>query len=375
MTLQQGTFGSISDFQIYRDTKASLNLGQSTKSSPRFPFLRDFTHIILISVICLTIPVVHKQWRLLALSVPALVDSGALKPKSIPIYSRLHKMLLIERCVNSRPTAATRLHALIESANAGMTRAGHWGLWLITVGSFFVAVFLVVGANQNGIFKAYSGDVPAAELSTWVERSYESWWASIDHPGGMLIYLALMGIGMFLVLVQNLVGLVAVWTFYGFTAVADLDIDWIDRDGAYGWRGVTDVYRTIFMSLSMHGIAMSITLLAFGIENVPWVITVLVIWSIMLPTVTLGPMYALRGMSDAAQERRISELLAAATTTGPLTAIQGEELRKIIQEVRTVEVRPLRVINRIELPAFFVAVILPVILTGLQIYFSLAGTK
>ncbi|MFI6044151.1 hypothetical protein ACIA8C_21150 [Nocardia sp. NPDC051321] len=373
LTLRQGTFGQASDFQMVNDVRRSLGISESSRSQPRFTLVRDFTHIILIAVICLTLPIVHRQWRMMKLCVPALVASGALRDRGTPSYSRLHRVLFIKRFVEHRPAGTTGLQGLVRSANTGLNRAGHTGLVLIVLAALLTAMSLVIGANQNGIFRAYAGNLSAGQEVPWVSDSYRSWWASIYHPAGFLVYICLMALGMFLVLIQNLVGLISIWTFFGFTAVAERDLDWLNRDGVFGWKSVTDTYRTVVLSLTIHGTAMSITLLAFGFNNVPWVIVVLIIWSIMLPTVTVVPAYALHGMSAAAQQRRIATLYATATATGPLSPIEEENFRKRIEEVRAISVRPLRVIRRIELPAFFVAVILPIVLTAVQVYFSIQG--
>jgi hypothetical protein len=295
--------------------------------------------------------------------MPSLLALRVIAPKPQPEYRTIHRLLGIKRATAT--TTVAPLDALFDKTQRGLGL-----LWplniLLVVGSFLAAIVVALGPTRNGIFRSFSGAVPSDQLQGWLDAAYQSWWASIDHPMGFVAFIFLMALGFYLVLIQSAVGLIAVWMLLGLSAVADLSLDWLDRDGNYGWQTVSVAYRTVVGSLSLHGSALSVALLAMGTENFGWASTAIAVWVIMLPSFAIVPRYALRGISKRAQEVRISALVSSAQSSGLLAE---EELRERIRAIRKAAAHPLR-ITRGELPIFFIAVLLPIILTGVQVYFS-----
>jgi hypothetical protein len=256
--------------------------------------------------------------------------------------------------------------SLVGSANDILSRIGR-SSGLVVLASFFLALLIVIGPAENGIFRNIASDVPPAQLKDWLSESYHSWWASIVHPAGFILYVLLLALGIFLVIIQNSTGLVSVWALLGLTAVADFDLDWLNRDKNFGWAIVADTYRTVVFSLIIDGLALSVTLLALGLENFPWAVSMVVVWLIMLPSVTIGPLIALRGISERAQTERINMLISEV----PMVDVaESERLRVVIEAIHKARAHPLRV-SRVNLYALFVAILLPVFLTLAQIYFTL----
>jgi len=367
-SLLQGTVGGLTDFQPLWDVQRALGVGNPPPSRPNFPLTRDVIDGFLIVVICVTIPLIHRQWILMSRVIEGLLSSGALTSKAAPSLDRVRRLLRVEKVLTS-VTHGTPLERLIGAANRWLDKVGRSSGILVAV-SFALALLIAIGPNRNGLFRAFSGDLPAETAETWLREAYDSWWAAISHPGGFFLYVLLMALGIYLVLIQNTVGLTAVYCLIALSAVADFDLDWLDRDGNFGWQPVTEVFRTVVLSLVLHGSALSLTLLALGVDNFPWVFGVVLIWIVMLPSVTLGPLYALRGLSRAAQEKRVDQLVTFFNTT-PSAAdpLQQVDLRGKIVSVRAAKARPLR-LRRAELPAFFVLVLLPIFLTTVQVYFS-----
>jgi hypothetical protein len=237
----------------------------------------------------------------------------------------------------------------------------------VVILSFFLATLVAFPPINNGIFQNMAAGVPHARLKVWLAHSYHSWWASTDHLAGFILYFLLLALGIFLVIIQNSTGLVSVWTLFGLSAVAEFDLDWLNRDQNFGWASVSDTYRTVVLSLIIDGFALSVTLLALGLQNFPWAIAMVLVWAIMLPATTIGPLLALRGISKAARAERIDRLVSETTITD---VADGERLRALIQGIHKARAHPLRV-SRLNLSALFVAILLPILLTIAQIYFTI----
>lgn len=353
----QGTLGEIDDFRPWRDIATALGIPGSDVSRPSFPLLRDFTNLFLISVICWTVPVLHWQWRCMKNVVPSLVEAGVLKPKAAPQYKTIHVALGIRRSVEHR-LQGDPLESLMHTLADALQRMGRYSVAAPVIG-LLLAIVVAVGQRNNGVFMAYAGSASNGDETGWVSSAYENWWASIDYPLGFIVYYALLGLGVFLVIAQNSVGILAVWALVAFSAVADFDLDWADKDGNFGWASVSATQRTVAISLAMHGSALGLSLVALGSGGLLWGSVMVAVWVVMLPLVTLGPWYALRGISRTAQVRKIANC----------AGIQRAE----VMEIRSCRARPLRIAQLPQsavLGPFLILVLLPVILTGAQIYFE-----
>lgn len=364
-----GTLGSFHDFQPLKDTQSALGIPDSDVSAPTFPLLRDFASLFLIIVIGVTIAIVQRQWIRMVAVVPALVSSGSLRPRVTPCYSPMHKRMRVEALV-ARGGGSNDMESLLFQINTWLKTFGRSSAWVLAAAAIS-SLLLALGSYRNGVFPAFAGEITGEALHSWTQSAYDSWWASISYPAGWLLYLMLMALGVFLVIVQNFVGLISVYALNALTAVAEFDLDWLNRDGNYGWASVSSTFGTVVLSLVLHGSAMSITLLALGIQNLPWAIGVVAIWTIMLPSVTLGPKFAFRGLNEGARARRIDAVLTEFRAQPHHGLGAEEELRRNIESIREVRARPLRV-RLVQLPAFVLLVLLPILLTVAQIYFSIA---
>ena len=364
-TWVEGTLGTLSSLQVRHDVRAALGVPHTPPSQPAFPLMRDLSSIILITVICLTVPLVHLQWKYMRQVIPSLVANGALRPRTTPIFRQTHRLMLHPRVVPTTSGSAG-VDKLVAFANRTLSRIGRSSGLVVGV-SFVLALLVAVPPTQNGIFQNIASGVPHAELKVWLAHSYHSWWASTDHLAGFILYVLLLALGIFLVIIQNTAGLVSVWTLLGLSAVAEFDLDWLNRDQNFGWASVANTYRTVVLSLIIDGTALSVTLLALGLKNFPWTIAIVLVWMVMLPATTIGPLVALRGISKTAQAKRVDTLVSETTITD---VADGERLRTLIQGIHKVRAHPLRV-SRLNLYALFVAILLPILLTIAQIYFTL----
>lgn len=356
------TFGSLDDFRPVRDIRAAIGVPGTEHAPPGFPLLRDLTSIYLISVILLTIPVTHRQWQLMSHVIEDLEASGGLRPRPAAEYTTRHRLLGARRAISTRVDAGlSPRDALILAAQSKLHRIGKLTP-LLLIGSFMTSLLVALGQNRNGLYEAFTRPHPGRSAADMAQLAYAGWWGSIEHPGNFVAYYGALALGVYIVFVQNSVGLTSVWTLQALTAVYDFDLDFKNVDGNYGWASVSRTYRTVVVSLAMHGSALALVLAAFGADNVPWTISMVAVWVIMLPSVTLGPLLALRRINEVAQTRRIAYLIEH-------RGVDDDTLRAQIDGTRRCKAYPLR-ITRFEFPAFFIAILLPVALTAAQIYFS-----
>lgn len=362
----EGTLGTPDDFQIWTDLKRAVGVTGLPDSRSDFPVTRDLPSVVLVLVIFLTMALTLRQWKLMQEAIPALLASGALAEKDKPSYNTKHKLLGIRRLMRAKPEETPRLDFLFERINAGLLRVGRSSGWLVLF-SGALALLLILGPTKNGVFLVLAPDDLPGGVHRWQDEAYASWWAAINHRAGLLVYVFLMFLGIYVVLIQNIVGLFACYTLTCLKAVADFDLDWLNRDGEHGWKSVRDVYRTVIISLAMHGLTISMVVVSLGIANFPWMIGVVGIFGIMLPATTIVPISVFSDLRDTACKKRIKQIEAQIAASPPSDPLQVSHYRAEIAQINATKVRPLR-LGALQLPPFLVAVLLPIALMLVQVY-------
>ena len=97
--------------------------------------------------------------------------------------------------------------------------------------------------------------------------------------------------------------------------------DWLNRDGRFGWAPLAHAYRTVIWANALLGAALTVTLLALGISNYDWVVVLVVMYMILMPTFILMPWVAFRHVEEKARAARVSEIEAI------MRVIQGRSCR------------------------------------------------
>jgi hypothetical protein len=365
----EGTSGSGADLQFWIDIQRAFGATGVSGSAPDFPLFRDASSWFFAIVDALTCVLVHRQWQLMRRCLPELLDSGAVRRKDTPTYGRIHKLLLIPRLVGTG--SADPLHKLMERANNGLARVGRFQI-VVAALSVLLAGLALIGENHNGLFRVFAPTgLRQQELQDWLRQAYSSWWASIDHPTGLIVYMFVATLGIFVILLQNIVGFFCMYLIVALSAVVDFDADWLNRDGSFGWRSLARAFRTLYWSLALHGSALSMILMILGLANFSWIFGLVLIWVIVMPTYTIVPIMAFRKVRQSARDTKIREVDARRIKAGiAADDIVGIEVyRAAIDRVNAAVIRPMRIKSR-RLPAFLIAVMLPVALTVIQIFFS-----
>jgi hypothetical protein len=367
----EGTLGNPSDFQPLVDLRRIFGFAESP-ALPAFPLLRDVASWFLVCVASATCVLVHRQWQLMRLCIRSIAETGAVKPLKEPDYRRIHKMVLLPRLLDGAEDYR-HLDALVKSVNRGMAKVGLFNV-LPSFMAVLLTVVVIVGVSKNGLFGVLSPPgLSAAAEGDWLHRAYESWWASLGNRFGLIAYGAMACIGIFVILVQNLVGFFCVYIIICMPAVVELDADWLNRDGSYGWRDFARTYRSTVWSLALHGFGLSVLLVALGIRNFPSILGLVALWVVVVPFYIILPSRVFRNVQAAAKERRISVINAVLVAEGinESDVSRWQPFRDEIDKINSARINPLK-IRPFELPAFLVVVILPIILTAAQIVLPLS---
>src|SRR5262249_53897830 len=135
-----------------------------------------------------------------------------------------------------------------------------------------------------------------------------SWWASDEHPLGLITYCLGALFGAYIIILQNIVGFQAVYVIVALPALVEFDADWLNRDGHYGWQPVAKVFRTVYLSLTLHGSAISLLLIVLGLRSFPWIFGLVAIWVTVVPLYLVVPWILFRRIEERARQHRIERL-------------------------------------------------------------------
>lgn len=369
----EGNFGRIEDFQLLSDIKRVFGIGREEPSAPSFPLIRDYTSVVIACVIAATGALVHQQWRYMEQCLRLFQERGVLDPREKVEFGWLDNMLY-GRTIKFE-AALYRSHSVMRMFKAG-------GSWALFLSSLVLVLLLCESEERHGVFGVL---VPSYETlppeqrqvlqQTWVETAYNSWWAGSQNTGGKILYIATATFGLFVVLVQNIVGLSCVHAIMVLGRFHNFEADWLNSDGRYGWAPATRTFRTVGISLIVHGLMLTMLLITLGIQNFRWLIGLVVLWVLVMPLYTLVP-WRVFGRVKKARGSRISELcgLHGSIKSAGVARLQAEQvIRAEMEAVNRAELHPF--IQRRTLIPVAITIVLPVILTLAQILIPLRFGK
>ena len=382
-TYIDGTFGSSRDFQAGEDFERVFDIGHPTASIPYFPWMRDITSWFLLFMIIATCLLVHKQWRLMAVCMSGLARSGVLKQRQQhdvdeKMKERNARILRIDKLLKGckPPKAPDQLpeiwaldYLIARLSDRSVRRLANFAPVVALLTSLLV--FSLIVAEQHGLFQVFMpSGLSQPGRNIWLSMAYANWWASSHHPLGFFAYLlGAYGIW-YVILMQNIVGMLAAYMLACLPSIVVFDADWLNRDGRYGWRPLSNVIYTVYASLTLHGFTISVVLAVLGVQNFPWMIVAVIIWVVATTSYVFLPWIIFGRVEAQAQEHRIRHLETLAEGFDPDNDI--DKLQPIVTEierVRNSHIRPLQfVIPGISTIIF--AVLLPIVLTIVQIVFA-----
>jgi hypothetical protein len=372
VSLLEGTFGKWSDFQIVADIKRVLVPATASPSEPTFPFVRDVPTVLLMFTVAATCGLVLKQWQLMKECFPLLAQNGVLTPREEPSLRPFNQHLGLHK-VLAKHTAPLPFDGLLDFVNNYMlARVIHKLQPLVFAAAFVIALLLVLGENRE-IFRVLSPDLESPQrLNEWLQQTYDSWWASTQHTGGFVLYTLMAAFGTLVILLQNLVGFAALYVIVNLPGVAELKVDWCSTDATFGWQAVARIYRTVRWSLTIHGLALSMLVVILG-GRVLWISLLVLLWVFVLPLYLVAPFWILRRVARDAKQERISQIraLPGLSQNSDIQSLRLQSwARREIEDVRSAKIRLLS-LRRGELPPVVVVVLLPIVLTVIQVLFEI----
>jgi hypothetical protein len=366
-----GTLGSRDGFQTWNDLKRALGLPHTPPALPYFPLMRDVTSWFLVFVVVCMCGLAHRQWQLMAHFVSDLAGNGTLRPKTTFKDTPHSRALKIDKLIS-----AGEGHDALTSFISGVTRVStakiaKWAPY-IGAGSVIIVILLIIGEKHSLFIVFAPHGLNSGQKGKWLSAAYQNWWASDDHPFGLLVYFMAWFVGSYILIIENLIGVIAIYQIAGLPYVAEFDIDWLNRDGNFGWMPVKRVMRTVDALLTLHGLTICILLIVIGIQNFPWIIILVVIGLIIAPMYMIVPAVVFGRVIHRARDQRIRQLTHIANQIQLATAQNVNEFRSIMFEVdrvRTAKIRPTYP-GWSQTPPIVVAIVLPIVLTIAQITFS-----
>ena len=371
ITMAEGTLGQRSDFQLWQDIQRVLGVG-AAPSPPEFPLARDVLSWFLIVIVVATFVLVHRQWQYIARSLPNMAASGIIRPvERLPSSSRSRRLLLHRILGECDPESA--LIVLANWVNRFFTKASRWVSWTFALLAAAFTVLLFIGGRSTGVFRFMMPEgLDHIAQQEWLKAAYSSWWASSAHPFGESCFFLMAFLAIYVILLQNLVGIIIAYGAVALPEVVIMDADWLNRDGYFGWMPVVRIYRTVYLSLALHGLALSVLLIVLSVRGFPWMLGLVGLWVIVLPIYLLGPWAIFISVEKNIKKKRvehITELMDEQNVDPEKDLERLPAYLTEIQRVREARIRPIRV-PRYQIPPFAVVVLLPIFLTIAQIIFS-----
>ncbi|MDO8392449.1 MAG: hypothetical protein Q7V57_18400 [Actinomycetota bacterium] len=362
VTALEGTLGGLASFQPVEDLQRVFSLGSPSPAQPNFTLTRDIGTAVILIAGLLAASVVHRQWRVLSTSIRELEEEGAIRPRDVPTFSGINRLLRHDAIPADEDKAS--LYAIIRRSNSGLAKASDFSI--VFAGITTILVFLYVKSQERlGIFGFFApAHMSPVELDRWQAAAYKSWWASDAHLGGQLALGAVAFVCIYVVVLQNIVGLMAANITLALPAYYHLEANWTSDDGCRGWRPIGRAFQTVRWSMTLHGVALSIEVLLVGIGSVKWILPLYATWLVGIIAYVAVPWRVFRKAAPGTI-RRLHEDLPSNPSIEAIAATQLLAERRI---------RPLR-LSRFQVYGFVVSIVLPIAVAWIQLVASLRLTK
>jgi pimeloyl-ACP methyl ester carboxylesterase len=362
------------------DVVWALSLGNPpTGATTTFSLWRDIGSMLLILAIGFIPLSLRHLANQLTNCVEQLETGGVLVWKTSPEIARLHWVRRSAATREAEKWKSTAGRAAFQRWQQNRFAKAHLGNWLFLPGAAALAGILQWAEAEKAAFSYLA--VPAALhkpsspalASNWHRPDiYATWWASYHHQWAFAAYALIAAAAIYLILVQNALAFISVMSFLHLNAFAALQVNWDNPDGAYGWLALKRLFRTVYASLAMRGFMLGSLILSLGLQNLRLLISITALWAVFLGIYLVAPYYAMERFLDRAKDvetQRLAVLADAERSTAQ--GYRRERLTRFFRDematVRSAALHPMQG-RPWESPGLFLVVLLPVILTVVQIF-------
>ncbi len=359
-------------FSRSSDLRHLLGLSSSYVSGPVMPLRRDGLTILLILLVGYTFVCAYGQCCSIADCIPGLERSGVLQWRASPRIELVPKILRRSVSLSLGSDAGSR-SMFADWLRNRMSRIRRTEPFLLALAAVLAAAFqfLILKTRSLEVLAPYSYSHP--ERVKWAIQVYRSWWASYYHWPGAIAFFLIATFGIFIILLQNAVLTATVSTASVLRAFAEPGVDWLNADGHYGWLPVERVFRASYLSVGLRGLSLSALIIGFGERSRTLFLLVAVGWLVFVLIYHVVPYRTLfvhvNGTRLAQIDSLIDESMDYRVGRGKRRREAERFYAEEIRRVREASINPMH-LPKWQFSTFALAVLLPVILTVVQLSFS-----
>jgi len=154
----------------------------------------------------------------------------------------------------------------------------------------------IVASQRSGIYPRLApGNLRAADIASWTQAAYSSWWANFDHSiFGWLAYFWIGYIGLYYIVTMNLIGGRVVLLLWQTRRLVSFGADPDDEDGYYGWATAREVLAATYTACAVHSVALLLVVLMVPGRSVWFLLPVAIFWLAVIPPYFLVPLILAR---------------------------------------------------------------------------------
>ena len=356
-----GMLGSSRNFTPLKDIQMAIRrTGVNAATSFHYPLTRDLPVWIFTITMTIEVVIMCRQWRLFAFALQRLAKNGVIKP-------RPDDMNDLNDCDDARSLrimtdypAAQWLGQYVALVNGYNIKRSRLYTILFPIMALALAALLMWG-ERNRIFRVFTpkGMTPAAQ-EKWRVVAYQHWWSGLNHPIGAVTYLILVALAIYVIIAQTHVGIYAARIAGALPRLALTDANWVNPDGYYGWGPLHEIFGTVWSSMALYGLMVSVLAIVLGLGGIGWIPSC--IWFALVVFYFAVPWAAFREIEATAKERHIE---AAQAEAGVLTTKDQDELEVRIKRYREVRMNPMQ-LGQLKRLSVALSVLLPVVLNLVQ---------
>lgn len=325
--------------RVGADLRAAL--GEPAAFDAHFPLMRDTATLLMIALLGPLLYATHWQWHIMEHFAHQVTTRGALSTEATETEQRYN--------------------TLNESMESMRNQKRHVAL------AFILALLVVLAQNLGGVFHGFKPSERLA-IDSWAPAAYDGWWASVNtNPLGTLAYLLVIAFGLYYILIINDVGV----RFTSFWVAVRRDLLCHARaeniDGYYGWLPFRQLMQSVFVLITICGLAITGLFIVLPVSQTPWVSPLLLIFILLNPYYVAVPTIMLRRRLRRAKEKRLSELYNVLDPVSPEEA--GGRLSQYLlwQEIDRVRAMPLTPFRPSQLAVWVLFYLAPVALAAVQV--------